>query len=173
MFRSRREVTDAAAGADFHSLYSAHYGELVAMLYALSGDLGDAQDMAQETFARAWQRWSSVVTYDDPVAWLRRVAVNLSTSRWRRKGVARRFLERSRVEHVPEMSPDRVVLVTALRTLPTGQRQALVLHYLADLPVAEIARQLGTAEGTVKSWLYRGRAALAAQLTEEAARDGV
>ncbi|WP_412541471.1 SigE family RNA polymerase sigma factor [Longispora sp. K20-0274] len=158
-----------ADSADFHALYAAHYSELVAMLYALCGDLGDAQDMAQESFARAWQRWSAVVTYDDPVAWLRRVGYNLATSRWRRRGVARRFLERSRVENTPELSPDRVALVAALRTLPSGQRKALVLHYLADLPVDDIARELSVPSGTVKSWLHRGRNAMATLLKEEVA----
>ena len=58
--------------------------------------------------------------------------------------------------------------MTALRTLPADQRQALVLHHIVDLPVAEVAHEMGVAVGTVKSWLHRGRAALAAQLAEEA-----
>ena len=41
------------------------------------GDIGDAQDIAQEAFCRAWQRWGSIVRYDNPVAWIRRVATNL------------------------------------------------------------------------------------------------
>ncbi len=62
-------------------------------------------------------------------------------------------------------TPDRVALFDALATLPTTLRRAMVLHYLADLPVTEIAAREGVAEGTVKSWLHRGRAALAVQLT--------
>lgn len=57
--------------------------------------------------------------------------------------------------------------MAALRTLPDPQRHAIVLHHLGDLPVATIAQELGVADGTVKSWLHRGRATLAAQLTEE------
>jgi RNA polymerase sigma-70 factor (ECF subfamily) len=61
-------------------------------------------------------------------------------------------------------SPERVALVAALATLPATQRRAMVLRYLADLTVAEIAEREGVAEGTVKSWLSRGRTAVAAQL---------
>lgn len=63
-------------------------------------------------------------------------------------------------------TPDRVALVTALATLPINHRKALILYYLVGLSVAEIARHENTAEGTVKSWLHRGRAALAAQLED-------
>jgi RNA polymerase sigma-70 factor (ECF subfamily) len=57
-----------------------------------------------------------------------------------------------------------VALVAALAELPGNHRRALVLHYLADMPIAEVAQREGVAEGTVKSWLHRGRAALAARL---------
>jgi RNA polymerase sigma-70 factor (ECF subfamily) len=70
-----------------------------------------------------------------------------------------------------EPSPDRLDLVAALANLPRRQRQAMVLHYLADIPVAEIATQMGAAEGTVKSWLHRARTTLAARLVEMPAAD--
>jgi RNA polymerase sigma-70 factor (ECF subfamily) len=57
-----------------------------------------------------------------------------------------------------------VLLVRAMRTLPMAQRRALTLHYLLDRSVAEIAAETGAAAGTVKSWLSRGRAALATAL---------
>jgi RNA polymerase sigma-70 factor (ECF subfamily) len=154
------------AEGDFDELYQAHYGNVVAMAYALTGNLAEAQDLAQEGFCRAWQRWRTVAGYEDPLAWVRRVVANLASSRWRRLTVAHRHQRRERPETVPALSPDRVALVAALRTLPASQRHALVLYYLVDLPVAEVARELGVADGTVKSWLYRARAALAAQLTD-------
>jgi RNA polymerase sigma-70 factor (ECF subfamily) len=107
-----------------------------------------------------------VSCYDDPVAWVRRVAWNLAVSRWRRARTAMLHLHRQRPIE-PQMdgpSPERVALVAALATLPPQQRRAVVLHYLADLPLAEIAAREGVAEGTVKSWLHRGRAALSARL---------
>jgi RNA polymerase sigma-70 factor (ECF subfamily) len=68
---------------------------------------------------------------------------------------------------VPVVPEDAVALLEALRRLPLRHRQALVLHYLLDLPVEQAARTLGVPAGTVKSWLARGRKALAAQLGEE------
>lgn len=62
---------------------------LVRYAYALTGNVSDAQDIAQEAFARAWQRWDSVRGYDCPEAWVRRVATNLATSRFRRDLTAR------------------------------------------------------------------------------------
>jgi DNA-directed RNA polymerase specialized sigma24 family protein len=63
-------------------------------------------------------------------------------------------------------SVDTLALIEALRTLPVRQRQAIVLHYLADLPVQEVAQVLAVPSGTVKSLLARGRRALAAKLGE-------
>jgi RNA polymerase sigma-70 factor (ECF subfamily) len=155
------------AADDFDQLYQAQYGNVVAMAYALTGDLAEAQDLAQEAFCRAWQRWRTVSGYDDPLAWVRRVVANLAASRWRRLAVARRHLRREPERHVPALSPDRVALVAALRRLPATHRQAVTLHYLADLPVAEVARELRVPDGTVKSWLYRARTVLAAELNSE------
>ncbi|GAA0795092.1 RNA polymerase sigma24 factor [Spirilliplanes yamanashiensis] len=151
---------------DFDELYAAHYADLTVQLFAYFGDRQEAQDVVQEAFCRALARWSSVSRYDDPVAWVRRVAWNLAVSRWRRARTALGFLRRQRVAEpqVDGPSPERVALVRALATLPGVQRRAMVLHYLADLTVAEIAQREGVAEGTVKSWLHRGRAALAVQL---------
>ena len=79
----------------------------------------------------------------------------------RRVKVAFGYLARQREEHTPEPSPDRVALIQALAKLPDKHRLAVVLHYLAGLPTAEIARQESVAEGTVRSWLSRGRTQLA------------
>jgi RNA polymerase sigma-70 factor (ECF subfamily) len=70
------------------------------------------------------------------------------------------------VEDVPAPGEDRVALAGALATLPDRHRRVVVLHYLADQSVRDIADQVGVPEGTVKVWLHRGRAALAARLAE-------
>ncbi|OLE23116.1 MAG: RNA polymerase subunit sigma-70 [Actinobacteria bacterium 13_1_20CM_3_71_11] len=163
---------DSPRPDDFSEFYAAHFHSLTVQLFAHTGDLNEAQDVVQEAFCRALARWSRIVTYDDPVAWVRRVAWNLATSRWRRVRTAVAFAKRQREEQVAEPSPDRVVLVAALARLPERQRQAVVLHYLADLPLAAIALELGVAEGTVKSWLHRARTALADQLVEVNAEGG-
>jgi RNA polymerase sigma-70 factor (ECF subfamily) len=67
---------------------------------------------------------------------------------------------------VPGVSVETLALLQALRTLPVRQRQAIVLHYLEDLPLQEIAQVLAVPTGTVKSLLARGRRSLAARLGE-------
>jgi RNA polymerase sigma-70 factor (ECF subfamily) len=150
---------------DFDAFYAANFTSLTTQLYAYFGDRQEAQDVVQEAFCRALARWRRISTYDDPVAWVRRVAWNLATSNVRRARVASAFRRRHREEPAPAPNPNRVALLAALRTLPAKQRQATVLHYLADLPISEIAASMGATEGTVKSWLHRARTALADQLT--------
>lgn len=156
----------AVESTGFDAFYAANFDRLIMQLYAYTGDLAQAQDVVQEAFARALPRWEQVSGYDDPAAWVRRVAWNLATSRWRQLRTFRAYASRHRPEHVTGPTPDRVALATALATLPASLRRAVVLHYVADLSVADIARQEGVPDGTVKSWLHRGRAALAVALTE-------
>ncbi len=147
---------------DFDQFCGATARRVVRHAYALTGNLADAQDVAQEAFARAWQRWDSVRACESPEAWVRRVATNLATSRLRRDRTARAAAHQLVASDVPEISPDTVALVAALRTLPERQRVVLVLHYLADLPVGQVAVELGCSIGSVKAWLSPGRMALAA-----------
>jgi RNA polymerase sigma-70 factor, ECF subfamily len=159
---------------DFDDLYAAHFMPLTTQLYAYFGDRQEAQDVVQEAFCRALARWKTISTYEEPVAWVRRVAWNLATSNARRARVAMAFRRRQLPEYAPAPGPDRVALIRALRTLPHRQRQAVVLHYVADLPLIEIADTMQVSVGTVKSWLHRARTALAEQIdparsqTEEA-----
>jgi len=119
--------------ADLDEVYEAYSTRLVAQLYAYTGDLALAEDLVQEAFVRVVPRWSKVSTYDDPVGWIRRVAWNLATSDWRRARRVRRYASAVREGHGPALSPDRVMLVRALQTLPPVQRRAVVMFYLAAL----------------------------------------
>ena len=161
------EHRDAAVRFDLEGLYSAHFHAITLQLAAYTGNFAEAQDIAQEAFVRAWQRWTTISEYADPSAWVRRVAWNLAKSRWRRQRTLSAILRRHREEHVDGPEPDRVMLTRALATLPEPQRRVFVLFYIGQLSVAEIAEQEQTPAGTVKSWLHRGRAALAELLTEE------
>lgn len=160
----RGETTaDTAIG----ELYHACYRRLVTQVYAFTVDLTEAQDVVQEAFARALARPRGLGDVDNPEAWLRTVAINVVRRRWRRRQLLDTILRRDRpvlrlVEAAP--GPERADLREALAELPVGYREVLVLHYFADLPVDEVAEVLGVAVGTVKSRLYRGRAALAARL---------
>ena len=156
---------DPSREREFTAFYEATWARTVACAYAMTGVLGDAEDLAQEAYSRAWPRWSSLREYDDPGAWVRQVATRLAVSRWRRVRTATSFLARSRApEPVAAPSESTTALVTALKQLPEAQRRAIVLHHLADLPVGEIARIEHCPEGTVKARLSRGRAALATLL---------
>ncbi|WP_183099437.1 RNA polymerase sigma factor [Nocardioides pelophilus] len=150
--------------------FDASYRRLVGQLYGVCGDLSEAEDVVAEAFARAVSRRPTFEGLDNPEAWLRTVAVNLARTRHRRRALGERLSRRAHepdVTHRPQLSDERLALVAALRALPDHQREALALHYLADLPVAEVARTLGVPVGTVKARLNRGRAALAEVLGSE------
>ena len=149
---------------DFADFYAAQFHGITVQVFAYTGDFALSQDIAQEAFTRAVSRWERLRNYDDPGAWVRRVAFNLASSRWRRGRIAAAYLRRQREEHVEGPSPDRVALARALATLPGRHRRVVILHYLADLSIAQIAHQENVPPNTVKSWLHRSRAQLAAQL---------
>ncbi|MEU8241697.1 SigE family RNA polymerase sigma factor [Actinoplanes missouriensis] len=153
---------------DFDAFYRDTSRRLMRYAYGLTGDPGEAQDLVQEAYARAWQRWRRVSGYEDPEAWLRLVVNRLSADRWRRLFVRRHHAASAPpAPAVPPPSDDVVLLVRAMRTLPATHRRALALHYLLDRSVADIAAETGASTGTVKSWLSRGRAGLAAALVHE------
>jgi RNA polymerase sigma-70 factor (ECF subfamily) len=151
---------------DFDAFYAATAPSLVRQVHAFTGDLSEAQDCVQEAYARAWQRWPRVREYDFPAAWVRQVACRLAVSRFRRAQVGRGLLPRT--THVPELDPNRVALIAALRQIPEAQRLAIVLHHVADLSVEQVAQETGAPVGTVKARLARGRAALAVLLSDSA-----
>lgn len=92
----------------FAECYAASFRGLVSQVYLYTSDLGMAHEVVQEAFCRALPRWSKLTTYEDPVAWVRRVAFNLANSRWRRAKVSFRYLSGQREKHVAGPSPDRV-----------------------------------------------------------------
>lgn len=155
-------------------LYTQSYRRLVAQLHAVTGNRQEAEDVVQEAFMRAMGRWNDVRTYDAPEAWLRTVALNLARSRWRRAVRGAAALVKHGVPHEePELSPDHVALMTAMKDLPEAQREALVLHHFVGLSVDEVAASVGAPSGTIKARLSRGRTALAGKLgVEEAALHG-
>jgi RNA polymerase sigma-70 factor (ECF subfamily) len=146
----------------FDEFYRAAYGRLVGQVYVVTGSLPEAEEVVQEAFLRALARWRRIREYDVPEAWVRRVAHNLAVNEVRRarsrlKALTR--LGREADQDVP-MPDDTVVLVAALRRLPPGHRQALLLHHALDLPVEEVAAQLGVSPAAVRGRLFRARARL-------------
>lgn len=170
--RQLRRDGDAVEDGDdlLRQVFDASYRRLIGQMYVLCGDLVEAEDVVQEAFARAVTHRRSFEMLDNPEAWLRVTSVNLLRSRHRRRVLADRVrlqaVESRRPRHPPDLTEDRIALLAALRRLPAGQREAIALHYLADLPVAEVARTLEVPVGTIKARLSRGRAALATLLTD-------
>ncbi len=155
---------------EFDAFYAGSFARLTSQVYAMIGDREEARDSVQEAFARAWSHRRKLERAEHPEAWVRTTAYRIAVSRWRRTKVSRRPADRALQDEPRATEPDEtyVALVTALRQLPEPQRRALVLHHLCDLPVLEVAREVGAPEGTVKARLSRGRAALATILSPDA-----
>ncbi len=159
-------MSEPTGELSFDGFYVSTRRRLLGHLALMTGDVDQAQDVVQEAFVRAWQRWERVRTLDDPEGWVRTVAWRLAVSRWRRARLALRLQPRvATPATAPSPPTDEVLDVrAALARLPEGQRLVLVLHELCDLSVEQVAQQTGLPVGTVKTRLMRGRAALAAQL---------
>jgi RNA polymerase sigma-70 factor, ECF subfamily len=154
------------ADRDFVAFYEASRGRLVVQLFAVTGDVQEAEDVVQEAFARAYARWGRVRGYELPEAWVRKVAFNLAMQGLRQARRAVVLRERLDPMREPALATEQVEFVDALGRLPRRHRQVLVLRYLADLTVEQIAHDLGVPAGTVKSRLARARKGLAVQLGE-------
>lgn len=174
-----REVPTIPAvvgGASFEAVFRADHRPIVAIATALSGSRAVGEEVAQEAFLRAHQRWAQVGAYENPGAWVRRVAINLALSDQRRRSSERRAVARLRL--VRDDGGDGTAAVVgadrfwaAVRGLPRQQRAAVVLRYVDDLPIAAIAEVMEIAEGTAKAHLHKARAALARHLSLDPEED--
>ncbi|WP_129668377.1 SigE family RNA polymerase sigma factor [Phytoactinopolyspora endophytica] len=154
--------------AEFDAFYNASNRRVLHQMYAMTGNLADAQECTQEAFARAWQRWKTVSEANSPEAWVRTVAWRIAASRWRKaKNAVTAMARHGAPEDTAPPNPDHVALVNALRHIPEAQRRAIVLHHLVGMTVDEISTEVGAPTGTIKARLSRGRAALAELLTDD------
>jgi RNA polymerase sigma-70 factor, ECF subfamily len=140
------------------------YRSVVGSVTLITGDPTTAEDAVQDALVTAWRRREQPI--DRLAAWVTVAASNHARSGHRRRGAEQRALERMKPpapsDDLP--APFDVDLVDALAGLPLRERQAAVLFYVHDLAVAEVATELGVAEGTVKTQLSRARQHLAARL---------
>jgi RNA polymerase sigma-70 factor, ECF subfamily len=161
---------DVASAADgVGQLYAQHAESVMAVVVALRGRQTGPEDVVQEAFARAQQRWDEVASMARPELWVQRVALNLATSRLRRLGAEARALARlgtQRQEPVTAAFEGQEGFWELVRRLPPKQARVVALHYAGDLAVAEVAETLGVAEGTVKAQLHTARRRLADLLAE-------
>jgi RNA polymerase sigma-70 factor (sigma-E family) len=156
----------AAEELGFQEFYTGQYERLHRLAYWLTGDWGQAEELAQEALVRTWWRWPVVRRLDRPGDYARKVLVNRARSLRRRALVEARHAARMRVEAVVPFDghEDAAVLAAALRRLSPRQRAVVVLRFQEDLSVAEVARLLGTSVGAVKSTTNRALGRLRSQL---------
>lgn len=146
-----------ATSGEFSAFCSQHYARLVGALGLHCGSPAVGEELAQETLARVWSHWDKVRGLDDPAAWMFRVAINLSSSYFRRKKAERRAHQKGHeAQRAEEDAATTIAVRAAVAQLPRRKRTALVLRYYLDLPFAEIARLMDAPESTVKSLARRG-----------------
>jgi RNA polymerase sigma-70 factor, ECF subfamily len=145
------------------------FRRIVGIVTVACGSPTVAEDAVQVAFVRALERTERGRQTDNLPAWVVRVAINETRSRWRRVAAERRALGRLNGQVARDDRPNQDELVDlsdAVRRLPLRQQQAVVLHYLLGLDVAETARVLGVGAGTVKKALSRAREHLGRALEE-------
>jgi RNA polymerase sigma-70 factor (ECF subfamily) len=155
------QVAELAAGGErvavsFEDFFDATWSDLVGFCSRATGDAELAQELAQEALTRVYVRYPLL---REPRPYVFRVAANLVRRSWS----ARPHL----LDDVPQVPGPDVSTIDAVRRLPDALRHVVLLHYWADLPVAEVARAVHRPEGTVKRRLHEARAQLAVTLGRE------
>jgi RNA polymerase sigma-70 factor (sigma-E family) len=165
-----QEVGSAGDVADFDTWVAARGPALLRLAYTLTGNKADAEDVVQEALARALPRWERISRVEDVDAYVRRMVVNAHTSWWRRwkrrESPVAELRDTVVVDHGAGVD-DRRRLWLACQALPEAQRTAVVLRYYEQLEYAEIADLTGVREGSVRSRVSRGIAALRDAMGEE------
>jgi len=154
----------------FDAFVKEKYGKVMSTIQIIVGNRASAEDLAQETFARAYLSWTKLWPDGNPGGWVYRVATNFALSWRRRAGREVRAFQRlvRRTEHsVPEHEA-HPELHRAIAGLPPRQRTAVALHYVLGLSMEEAADAMKCAPGTVKSLLFSARDRLRNQLGDEA-----
>ena len=155
------------AGADeasFEAMYRTELASMVALAATLTGSPHTGADLANEAMLRAYKQWAKVGVMERPGAWVRRVVINLAHDSHRRTARQIRGMERLRSERPPGGQPSSQDFWVAVRELPERQRAAVVLRYVEDMPIDEIAAVLDVSDGTVRSSLFAARKTLATTL---------
>jgi RNA polymerase sigma-70 factor (ECF subfamily) len=168
------EPSDSRGDPDFDDLFRAHYDRLVRSLTVIAGNAESAGDAVQEAFVKAHLKWRRISKYDDPIGWVRRVAINQLRDEHRRSGRKRTVLTRlSRGQENSVSTPEIDEFDRLLTVLPKQQRAVTALFYVEGLSIDEIGVALGIAAGTVKSHLHDARNRLRPVLERESMlRDG-
>jgi|SRR5688572_29445625 RNA polymerase sigma factor (sigma-70 family) len=150
----------------FDDFYRSEHRHVLGLAFVLTGNQWVAEDTAQDAFAAAFRNWRSIVAYDSPGAWVRRVTCNRAASVLRRRVREAKALMRlvGRTQTQIELDEGDEAFWQTVRRLPPRQAQAVALYYLEDYSVRQISEVLDCSEGTVKTHLSRAREAIARQL---------
>jgi len=151
---------------EFKRWYLASRKALIGAAFLYVGNMEDALDLTQETYARAWQHWDVISRHANRDAWLRLVLHNLAVSRWRRLALEK-ALAPSGTEAYEQLDAHDLDLARLVARLPENQRRAFVLRVVFDLTVDDVAAEMKAPAGTVRSWIYRARTALASQIESD------
>lgn len=145
-------------------LFRRHYGRLVRALTLVAGDREVAADAVQDAFVKAHLHWWRLKHYEDPIGWIRRVAINRLRDVHRRRVREQRAVDRLGAQAETGMDVEELSaagadarLARLVAMLPRQQRLAVTLFYVAELSVAEVAQAMRISEGTVKFHLHQGR----------------
>ena len=143
------------------------HAQLTGLLTLVTGDRHVGEELAQEALERACANWPRVRVMDNRRAWLRRVAINLAASRYRRRRAEWRANRRhgeptARIEE-PAVS---LAVREAVTSLPPRQRTVIALRFFVGLDVAQTATEMGCAQGTVKSLTSKAMTRLRDQLLD-------
>jgi RNA polymerase sigma-70 factor, ECF subfamily len=155
--------------SDFDDTFRRWFGPMVRSLAVAAGDREVAADCVQDAFMRAFVRWRRVSRLDDPVGWIRHVAVNRMRDHFRKVERGGRAFTRLRTEYPMVVEPPREPneLAVLLAQLPAQQRIAAALFYIDDLSVGEVAHAMGLSDGAVKYHLHAARATLRGALERQ------
>jgi DNA-directed RNA polymerase specialized sigma24 family protein len=148
-------ASPAELRVDFGAHLEANYQRLVAQLYAITLNPGEAHDVVQDAYSRAWRSWVAIGRTPDPSAWIRRVAVRSTIRSWRR-AMARFGVGGPRAIGSGVDARTRAVLASLARLSP-AERRAVVLFHMAGATIEEIAAIEQASETLVHSRLTRGR----------------
>jgi len=149
----------------FEEFFYEHYEPVRRSLVIALSDPVLAEELAQDAFTRALAGWRRVSKMQRPAGWVYIVALRAGR-RQRSAGCAAIAIE-STTPDAPEAVLDGLVLAQALERLPERQRIAIVLRFLADLPLAEVAAAMDCAIGTVKSTLHAALLRLGVEMSEQ------
>ena len=149
----------------FETFFNEHYEPVRRSLAVAFADPVLAEELAQDAFARALASWRRVSKMDHPAGWVYVVALRAGRRRCNREEPAA-AVEPADADVADAVTRD-IVLGAAIARLPERQRVALVLRYLADLPVADVAAAMGCAVGTVKSTLHAALERLGVEMQDQ------